>query len=157
MLVQCWFQLSFINTIHVTNENYRINSTYRKRQFLCISWRVEFFWDMAIPSDCCSVLAGMQSQDSWTMCLWTTYSTYWEWTNCHCWKWQKSLNTLPSLKFAQPFLSCRLYCWTALYVSAVCGIVYSQFLLLFYLNSVLKQLLVLVLYTKIVWVLLSDF
>lgn len=42
-------------------------------------------------------------------------------------------------------------------MSSVCGIVNIQFLLLFYLNSVPKQLLVLILYAKTGWILLSDF
>lgn len=119
---------------------------------------------MTILPDCFSVLAGMQRARTAEPCAFEqrtervvdgqiVSATVRSCRKAQCF----SLNTLPSLGSAQPFLSCRLCRWTAVYVSAVCGIVYSLFLLLFYLSRVLEQLLVLVLYTKIVWVLLSDF
>lgn len=69
--------------------------------------------------------------------------------------WYFSLNT--DKLGISPALSHRFYCWTVVYMSSVCGIVNIQFLLLFYLNSVPKQLLVLILYAKTGWILLSDF
>lgn len=116
---------------------------------------------MLIPSDLCSVLAGMQS-------VWIAEPA--EQGALDCLRDGQIVSaTVGSHRRAQyfslnidypgisPVLPCRLHCSTTLYVSSVHGIVNIQFLLLFYLNSVLKQLLILVSYAKIVWIPLSVF